>query len=641
MKAVLKTMKAIPKPLLSCFAVILWLSPIFANDRPPSNRPNIIVIVADDLGYNDLSCMGQTFFTTPNLDKMASEGMRMTQFYAGCTVCAPSRACLLTGQHTGHVYQRFNGPVQFREDPLDLTIATRLQSVGYRTAMIGKSGLSCNSDDLDLPHRKGFDHFCGFVSHGAAHRYYPPSLVKNGEQLKYKNNHGKEGETYSGDVFLQETLAWINDNQSEPFFLHLALQQPHADLQVPAAYREKFIGRYDETPNKDGHYRGETHPKATFVGMIDYLDQSVGQILDELRRLKIDKNTLVLFTSDNGPHFEGGHSPDALDSNGIYRGGKRDLYEGGIRVPLIAWWPGTIAPGQTSDHLSAFWDIPATACELADLPIPEDFDGISFVPTLLKDQASQKQHDYLYWEFYERGGKQAVRSGDWKAIRLNVSASPDGPLELYHLSHDPTESTDVADKHPEVVKRMASLMAEAHTPSESITFRDGPTKKKKENEGSARKNPTKARGNRIQTGWIDRSEWKVVQCSSQSASNARTIEMILDDAPRTHWHSNYKDASSSHPHWFVIDLGRSYNLAGAGFLCRQDGQLNGAFEKVTILVSETPQFSSDGFSAQLDESLDEQFVEFTARGRYVKVIAESEINGMRYASLAEFNLRAQ
>jgi hypothetical protein len=310
------------------------------------------------------------------------------------------------------------------------------------------------------------------------------------------------------------------------------------------------------------------------------------------------------------------------------------------RSILLAWWPGTIASGQKFDHLSAFWDIPATACELADLPIPEDFDGISFVPTLLKDQASQKQHEYLYWEFYERGGKQAVRSGDWKAIRLNVSENPDGPLELYHLGDDPAESTNVADKHPHVVKRMANMMAEAHTPSQSISFRNGPIKKKNENDGSVQKPPTKSKGDRVQTSWIDRSEWKVIPCSSQSVSNARTIDKILDDAPKTHWHSDYKDASSSHPHWFVIDLGRSHDLAGAGFLRRQDGQLNGAFEKVTILVSESPQFSSDGISAQLQESLDEQFVEFTARGRYVKVLIESEINGMRHASVAEFNLRA-
>ena len=602
-----------------------------AHQSVLGNSPNLIVIVADDLGHNDLSCMGQKNFTTPRLDQMASEGMRFTQFYAGCTVCAPSRACLLTGQHTGHVYQRFNGSVQFREDPLDVTIATRLKNVGYQTAMVGKSGLSCNSPDGDLPLRKGFDFFFGFTSHGAAHRYYPSSLWKNGQSVHYEGNQGKEGVTYAGDVFLEESLSWIEANHSAPFFLHMALQQPHADLQVPNKYREKYLGQYDETPNPDGHYRAETHPKATFVGMIDYLDQSVGRVLDKLKDLGIQDNTLVIFTSDNGPHFEGGHSPEALDSNGIYRGGKRDLYEGGIRVPMIAWWPGTIESGQVSTHASAFWDIPATFCDLTGQPIPSDFDGISFVPTLL-GSGQQEKHDYLYWEFYERGGKQAILSGDWKGVRLNVSQNPNGPLELFRLSEDPSESNDVASDFPEVAERLSGLIANAHIPSDSISFSKGPLSSKHQQPGAAL-------GKRLSgSKWVDRRAWKVVQCSSESAGNGRRIETILDGDVLTHWHTDFSGEVPTHPHWFILDLGESVPISRAGFLSRQDGQKNGMLAKLLIQASETLDFSDPGTNVNLKDTIDEQGVELNERGRFIKVTTETAIQDSKYASLAEFNL---
>ena len=395
-------------------------------------KPNIIWIVADDLGYNDFSCMGQTNFQTPRVDALAANGMKFTQFYAGSTVCAPSRACFLTGQHTGHVYQRFNGKVAFREDPLDYTIASMLQTAGYKTAMIGKSGLSCNDNDGALPNRKGFDHFFGFTSHGAAHRYYPRELFRNGKTVVYQNNHQKEGDTYSGDEFIKDSLQWIDQQKDTPFFLHMSLQQPHADLQVPDKYRQRFIGKFDETPSPGGHYRAEAHPKATFVAMITYLDESIGKVVDKVDQLGLSNRTLILVTSDNGPHSAGGHHVDNFDSNGPLRGGKRDLYEGGIRVPLIAYWPSKIAAGTTSSLICASWDFPSTACELAGIDPPNATDGVSLVPTLT-NAGTQQQHEYLYWEFYEQGGKQAVRAGNWKAIRLNVGKKPNGPLELYNL----------------------------------------------------------------------------------------------------------------------------------------------------------------------------------------------------------------
>lgn len=442
-------------------------------------RPNIVFILVDDLGYGDLSVTGQENFQTPNLDRMASEGLLFTNHYAGSTVCAPSRAALLIGNHTGRLYQRGNqkqggGEIEMRRNPHDLTIASRLQHAGYHTAMIGKSGVACNSDDATLPNEKGFDHFFGYLAHVDAHRHYPRELVRNGETITYENNHGKEGEQYAGDLVLAEARGYLRERAEadEPFFLHLSINQPHADLAAPAEYRERFVGEFDdEQPHPEGqHYRAETHPKATYAGMVTYVDDAVGQVLAELRELGLAENTLVIFSSDNGSYTEGGYHYKMHRSNGPFRGGKRDMYEGGIRVPTIAWWPGTVEGGRRSDHVSAFWDFPATALELAGLEVPRSMDGVSYVPTLLGNDEGQAKHDYLYWEFHEQGGKQAVRIGDWKGVRLNVYADREGPIELYNLAEDPAEQHNVAAEHEQVVQRIAEIMREAHEPAEHFEF---------------------------------------------------------------------------------------------------------------------------------------------------------------------------
>ncbi|MAT70984.1 MAG: sulfatase [Planctomycetaceae bacterium] len=463
-------MLSFQKLVVACAACLALFSLADLARAAGDERPNIIFILADDLGYGDLSCFGQQNFTTPRLDEMAAQGLVFTNHYAGSTVCAPSRACLLTGQHTGHVYQRFNGQVSFRQDPQDLTVATVLKKAGYRTAMIGKSGLSCRSDNGSLANEKGFDHFFGYNSHGAAHRYYPQALWRDGERVKFPENHGKEGEQYSGDLFLADTLRFLDESaQGPPFFLHLSLQQPHADLCVPDKWKEPFIGKFDEQPFPGDHYRAEKYPKSTFAGMVTYLDHTVGQVLDKLRELGIAEHTLVIFSSDNGAMNEGGWNRDYFQSSGPLRGGKRDMYEGGIRVPTIAWWPGRVAAGTETDHVSAFWDFTPTACELAGVDAPQNIDGISYVPTLLA-RGEQPQHDYLYWEFYEQGGKQAVRMGKWKGIRLNVGADRDGPLEVYDLEADLGETNNVAEQHPEIAAKLAALMAEAHVDSPAISF---------------------------------------------------------------------------------------------------------------------------------------------------------------------------
>ncbi|MEM6797960.1 MAG: arylsulfatase [Planctomycetota bacterium] len=422
-------------------------------------------VLADDLGYGDLSCYGQTRFQTPHIDRLAAEGLRFTQHYAGSTVCAPSRACLLTGQHTGHVHQRANGNISFRDDPRDRCIASVLQEAGYATAMIGKSGVASSSNDARLPNRKGFDHFFGYLSHGAAHRYYPRSLFRDGKRVAYPGNQGKRGKTYSGDLFLADALAWIEDHHREPFFLHLSLQQPHLDLSVPREWKTPFLGKFKEQPLKGGHFRAEANPKATFAGMVTYLDDTVGKVRAKLAELGVAERTLVIFSSDNGAVTAGGWSSDNMNSSGPLRGCKRDLYEGGVRVPTIAWWPGVIQPNRVTDHVSAFWDFAPTVCDVAGLPPMPGADGLSYLPTL-RGEPSQPKHEYLYWEFYEQGGKQAVRRGDWKGVRLGVLKNPAAKMELYDLAKDLGEQQDVADQHPEVVRQLMAIMREAHVPSD-------------------------------------------------------------------------------------------------------------------------------------------------------------------------------
>lgn len=431
-----------------------------------ARKPNIIFILADDLGYGDLGCYGQKLIRTPNLDKMAAEGMRFTQHYAGSTVCAPSRCCLLTGLHSGHGWMRGNAQgVKLRPDPQDLTVATLLRRAGYQTAMIGKSGCSANIDDGDHPNTKGFDYFFGFVSHAAAHDYFPPYLYRNGKKIEYPYNQRHEGDSYSGDLFYRDVMNYLDAHKDGPFFLHYSMQMPHASLYAPPESMAEYQGQFDEQPvTGQRHYRNEPQPKTTYAAMVSRLDWEVGQLLQKLHNLGIAENTLVLFASDNGAMNEGGYDRTWFNSSGQLTGGKRDLTEGGIRVPLIAWWPGKIAAGRTSDHVSAFWDFLPTACELAQTSAPDQTDGISYVPTLL-GRAGQNEHAYLYWEFHEQGGKRAVRMGKWKAIQLDVDNNPDGPVAVYDLDADSAEKTDLSAEQGEIVQRARRIFREAHSPS--------------------------------------------------------------------------------------------------------------------------------------------------------------------------------
>lgn len=448
-----------------------------------TRRPNIVYIVADDLGYGDLGCYGQKDIRTPNIDRMAREGMLFTQHYSGSTVCAPSRSCLMTGLHTGHTPVRGNKEYQPEgQHPLpadSVTVAEVLKKARYATGAFGKWGLGYPDSEGD-PNNQGFDEFYGYNCQRYAHNYYPYFLRHNDKKVMLPGNEGKKTEQYGPDLIQEQTLKFIEANKDKPFFLFVPHVIPHAELFVPEddiikSYRGKFPEKpykgVDDGPNyKIGGYGSVATPRANFAAMVTRLDRHVGQILEKLNQLGLDKNTVVIFTSDNGPHAEGGRNPADFNSSGGLRGAKRDLYEGGIRVPMIARWLGKIKAGSRSEHVSAFWDVMPTLAELAGADVPQDIDGISFAPTLLGQAQKQKEHDYLYWEFHEQGGRQAVRQGRWKAIRQQVKRDPNGPLELYDLEADPEEKNDLASQHPDIVEKMEKIMKEAHTDSDVFLF---------------------------------------------------------------------------------------------------------------------------------------------------------------------------
>jgi arylsulfatase A-like enzyme len=440
-----------------------------------AGKPNIVLILADDLGYGDLGCYGQQRIRTPHLDRMAAEGMRFTQHYAGSTVCAPSRCALMTGRHTGHCTVRGNVDVLMK--PGEPTLASMLKRAGYTTACIGKWGIGHPPPPED-PHRHGFDHFFGYLSMWHAHNYYPDFLWRNREKVPLRNvvqhpaKHSKkdqeplvglarEKRDYAPDLFTQEALDYLG-RQKGPFLLFLPYTIPHANNEAPS-----FGAHGLEVPDY-GPYQNRDwpDPEKGKAAMITRLDRDLGRLFAALKERGLDENTLVLFTSDNGPHKEGGIDPNFFDSNGPLQGIKRDLYEGGIRVPLLARWPGRIKPGTVSDHIGAFWDFLPTFADLAGVEPPPDTDGISLLPALLGQP--QQAHEFLYWEFHEGSSKQAVRLGRWKAVRV----APSRPLELYDLESDISEQHNVANSHPEIIAQVEKILAAVRTDADVWPLND-------------------------------------------------------------------------------------------------------------------------------------------------------------------------
>lgn len=497
------------------FILMILFKGCLSNENEESEQPNIVYILADDLGYGELGAYGQEKIETPNLDLLAQNGMIFTQHYTGSPVCAPARYMLMTGKHPGNAYIRSNDEWAERGEVWDfermaenpalegqrpipdstITIGKVLQEAGYKTGIIGKWGLGAPFSE-GVPNNQGFDFFYGYNGQRQAHTYYPIYLWRNERRVALSNElidpHQELPENadpynpesyarfhdqpdYSAELMGNEALKFIKANRDHPFFLYFATPIPHVSLQAPQRwidyYREKFG---EEEPYLGGRYVPVRYPNATYAAMISYLDEQVGDIVQKLKELEIYENTLIIFTSDNGPTFTGGVDPEYFDSAAPFantRGRTKGyVYEGGIRVPMIATWEGQIEAGTRSDHISAFWDMMPTLSEIAGGDVPDNIDGISFLPTLL-GKSDQVEHKYLYWEFPSYGGQQAVRMGKWKGIRQEIIAEENLDIELYNLENDLREENNIADRHPEIVDSIQAIMKHEHSIPEIERFR--------------------------------------------------------------------------------------------------------------------------------------------------------------------------
>lgn len=474
--------------LKNLFLMIL----VFSASMVSAQRklPNIIYIYADDLGYGEIGAYGQTKIKTPHLDQMAREGMLFTNHYTGAPVCAPARAMLLTGKHAGNAYIRGNfelGGFADSEErgqlPLPegtFTIAHLMKKAGYTIGAVGKWGLGMTGNS-GHPNNQGFDYFYGLLDQKQAHNYYPTHLWEN-EKWDTLNNPviyvhrplNKEtatdadfnyfkGNVYAPEKMTDKALEFIDKNKDQPFFLYFPSPLPHVSLQAPDEFVKKYIGAFDES-----YYYGENgysstkYPLSTHAAMVTYLDDQVGAIIAKIKSLGLDDNTIIMFSSDNGGAWDGGIPKDTFNLNGPLRGQKRDLYEGGIRIPFIVRWPGKIKAGSTSDLISAQYDLMATFAELTKQPPVKNTDGLSFLPTLIGKPAKQEKHPFLYFEFGETGGSVAVRMGDWKGVRVNLKKNPKTPWQVYNLRSDLGETTDVATKHPDLVKKFEAIVQKEH-----------------------------------------------------------------------------------------------------------------------------------------------------------------------------------
>lgn len=500
-------MNTIFKTILTC----LITNMIFAQQKP-----NIIYIYADDLGYGELGCYGQKVIKTPNIDKLASEGIKFTQHYAGAPVCAPSRCMLMTGKNAGHAYIRgnyefgdFTDENEKGQMPLEakaFTIAELLKLKGYTTALVGKWGLGYN-DNEGMPTKQGFDYFYGYFDQKQSHNFYPSHLWESFSDGYLKQNtkskssipakgytlkdnlgqpyiyvHGKaldpktatpadfdafKGKVYAPEKMTEKAIGFIDKNKEKPFFLYLAYTLPHVSLQAPEEWINKYKGQFDEQPYYGNNgYAPTLYPKSTYAAMVSYLDAQIGIILEKIKGLGLDNNTIVMFSSDNGATFKtGGFDPTFFNSMGGLRGTKGDLYEGGTRIPFIAKWPGKIPAGKTSDLISSQIDFFATIADLNGQNKTET-DGISFLPELTGKSKNQKKHEYLYYEFSEKTGQIAVRLGDWKGVKSNMKKNKNAPWEIYNLKTDEKESVDLAAQHPELAKKFDEIAKKEHSPTQ-------------------------------------------------------------------------------------------------------------------------------------------------------------------------------
>jgi len=464
-------------------AIVFFSCNSAKTEKPEiAQKPNIIYILA-----GDLSLYGQQKFKTPNIDALASKGIKFTQHYSGSTVCAPSRSTLMTGQHTGHTPIRGNKRLKGRDGQTPIpasyiTIAEIVKQAGYTTGAFGKWGLGYIGSEGDALNQ-GFDTFYGYNCQSRAHRYYPDYIWNNKEKVILEGNDWTNTITYAPDKIQEATLHFIEENKGKPFFAYVPMVLPHAELISPKdSILQKYIGKFKEVPYTKSSasdygpdiikkkYSTQATPFAAFASMVDRMDVYVGQIIAKVEALGIADNTIIMFSSDNGPHKAGGANPKYFNSAGGLKGIKRDLYEGGIRVPFIVSWPNKVKAGTVSNHISAFWDVMPTVADIVGVKKPFQTDGISFLPTLL-NQKNQKKHDYLYWEFNHKGGRKAVRMGKWKGVLYQAIKNPNAKIELYNLEIDPSESNNIAKQYPEIVKKIDGFMSTSHVNSSLFPFK--------------------------------------------------------------------------------------------------------------------------------------------------------------------------
>lgn len=458
----------------SFFTLLLLLLTTASFSQTQNSKPNIVFILADDLGYGDLGVYGQTKIKTPNIDALAKAGMLFSNFYAGTSVCAPSRSALMTGQHTGHTPIRGNKEIEPEgQAPLPdsaQTVATLLQENGYVTGAFGKWGLGMVQTSGD-PNKKGFDQFFGYLCQRQSHRYYPTHLWDNQQRIDLEGNDLTQKVHYAPEMIQQKTLEFIAQNKDKPFFLFVPTVLPHAELAGPDdEYYKAYENSFPETAHAGADYGANAtisgytsvdRPRATYAAMVSRMDAYVGQILDKLEEEGLSENTIVIFSSDNGSHKEGGADPNFFNSSAGLRGNKRDLYEGGIKVPFIVRWPAKVKPNSSTHHMSAFWDVMPTFVELTGANSPHYTDGLSFAPTILGN-SKQPTHRSLYWEFHEDGGRQAVRMGDWKLVKQHASNPAKTSFELFNIKADPAESKNILQKHPKRFKELKKIMDDSH-----------------------------------------------------------------------------------------------------------------------------------------------------------------------------------
>jgi len=615
-----------------------------AADSPP----NIVYIMSDELAYYELSHMGNPRICTPRIDQMAAEGIRFTQALAGSPVCAPLRCNLITGKHAGHASVRANdGGTPLRaEEP---TIASMLKEIGYATGGFGKWGCG-GRDSTGVPEKHGFDVFFGYYDQVHAHSFYPPYLIRNSEEVELAGNRGgRTGPTYSHYAIMAEALEFIRTNKDGPFFCYLPITPPHGMYDIPAddpawdSYRDADWIKDPDVPQDAKNY----------AAMVTMVDRNVGQVLDLLKGLKLEDNTIVFFTGDNGgqdrfrskEHPRGYFGPNVDPRTGVeFRGGKGNLYEGGLRIPFIVRWPEKIKPGHVSDLLFCQPDVLPTLAELTGAKPPADIDGLSILPELIGAEAAgheQQKHEFLYFEF---GSQVAVRMDNWKAIQ----PKKDRDWELYDLSTDISETTSVADRHGDVLARMKTYAEQSHVPVQPGTFTDRTRHEqdRKAKWGSTRTEADNYRRkvNRIsEKGLIPATEMKLASFSSENHANDRRAVYAIDGNPRTVWHSQFSGKLAKHPHELVIDLGAACEVRGFRYLARQDGGWNGAFAETEFYVSDSPdEFGEPVARATFgkDRSPQAADCEKPVRGRYVRVRILSEVNENPWASAAEIGIIA-